>query len=560
MKLNPSKCAFGVSSGKFLGFMVSHRRIEVNPNKIQVILDVKPPQNTKEIQSLTGQVAALNRKAFEWTDECQRVFEDLKAYLTMALLLSPSVVGEELYLYLAVTPHAVSSALIREEDKVQRPMYYTSKALRGAEGRYPQMEKLAFALITASRKLRHYFQAHVINVMTDHPLKKAMNRLEAAGRLIQWTVELNEFDIRYQPRHAIKAQALADFIVEFIPNHDETEDSKRWVVHVDGSSTRHAGGIGVVLQSPEGDKLKHKVCLQYQATNNEVEYEALLKGLELAKFVETKSILFLGDSQLVMGQVNGMYEVKEERMRKYLSRVMCLMKRFEKTDFVQIPKEENVEADTIAKEASANEYMDEFDEVQYMSSIDIPEVQQVESRGNLITPIISYLRDGRLPEEKDEARKLRVRSTRTTVRTPTGKTPFKVAYGSEAVIPAEVHMANHRVTMYEDKDNEEQLRLNLDLIDEVRVDAEHRAAKYKNLMARQYGAMVKPRRFNIGDLVLRKVSLATKNPGHGKLSPNWEGPYRVINYKRQGFYYLEALDGRKLEHPWNVEHLRRYYQ
>ena len=143
---------------------------------------------------------------------------------------------------------------------------------------------------------------------------------------------------------------------------------------------------------------------------------------------------------------------------------------------------------------------------------------------------------------------------RTTVRTPTGETPFKLAYGSEAVIPAEVHMT------YQDKDNEEQLCLNLDLIDEVRIDAEHRTAKYKNLMARQYDAMVKPRHFNIGDLVLKKVSLATKNPAHGKLGPNWEGPYRIINCKRQGSYYLEALDGRKLEHLWNVEHLRRYYQ
>ena len=90
----------------------------------------------------------------------------------------------------------------------------------------------------------------------------------------------------------------------------------------------------MVLQSPEGHKLKHKVCLQYQTTNNEVEYEALLKGLELAKSVEAKSILVLGDSQLIMGQVNGMCEVKEERMRKYLSRVMRLMKIFEKSDFV----------------------------------------------------------------------------------------------------------------------------------------------------------------------------------------------------------------------------------
>ena len=191
--------------------------------------------------------------------------------------------------------------MIKEEDKVQRPVYYTSKALRGVEVRYPQMEKLAFALITTSRKLRHYFQAHAINVMTDHPFKKAMNRLEAAGRLIQWAVELSEFDIRYQPRHAIKAQALADFIAEFTPSHDEAGCSKRWVVHVDGLSTRHAGEIGVVLHSLEGDKLKHKVRLQYQATNNEVEYETLLKGLELAKSVEAKSILVLGDSHLIMG-------------------------------------------------------------------------------------------------------------------------------------------------------------------------------------------------------------------------------------------------------------------
>ena len=89
--------------------------------------------------------------------------------------------GEELFLYLAVTLHAVSSALIRKEGRIQKPIYYTSKALRGAEGRYLPMEKLAFTLITASRKLRHYFQAHVINVKTDHLLKKAMNKLEAAG-------------------------------------------------------------------------------------------------------------------------------------------------------------------------------------------------------------------------------------------------------------------------------------------------------------------------------------------------------------------------------------------
>ena len=118
------------------------------------------------------------------------------------------------------------------------------------------------------------------------------------------------------------------------------------------------------------------------------------------------------------------------------------------------------------------------------------------------------------------------------MRTPTKETPFKLAYGSEAVIPTEVHMANHRVMKYQDEDNEEQLHLNLDLIDEVRMNAKQTTSRYKSLMARQYDAMVKPKRFNIGDLILKRVSLATRNSAHGKLRPNWEGPYRIINYKR----------------------------
>ena len=121
---------------------------------------------------------------------------------------------------------------------------------------------------------------------------------------------------------------------------------------------------------------------------------------------------------------------------------------------------------------------------------------------------------------------------RTTVKTPTGETPFKLAYGSEAVIPAEVHMASHRVKEYQAKENEVQLRLNLDLLDEVKMDAKQRTTRYKNLMARQYDAMVKPRHFNIGDLVLKMVTLAIRNLAYGKLRPNWEGPYRVINCNR----------------------------
>ncbi|XP_030930995.1 uncharacterized protein LOC115956859 [Quercus lobata] len=119
------------------------------------------------------------------------------------------------------------------------------------------------------------------------------------------------------------------------------------------------------------------------------------------------------------------------------------------------------------------------------------------------------------------------------MRTHTRETPFKLAYRSEAFILVEVYIANHRVMKYQDKENEEQLHLNLDLIVEVRMDAEYKTTRY----------------FNIGDLVLKRFSWATRNSAHGKLGPNWERPYRVINCKRQRSYYLEALDGWKLEHP-----------
>ena len=135
--------------------------------------------------------------------------------------------------------------------------------------------------------------------MMDHPLKKAMNKLKAAGQLIKCAIKLSEFDIKYQPKNAIKSQALIDFTAEFTLSHsdlDGVEEVKVWVVHVDGSSTLYAGVIGVVLQSPEGDKLKYKVRLQYQTTNNEVEYEVSLKGLELAKSLGVESIVVQRDS------------------------------------------------------------------------------------------------------------------------------------------------------------------------------------------------------------------------------------------------------------------------
>ena len=175
---------FGVTAGKFLRFMVSQRGLEVNPKKVRAIMELRPPRTVKEVQSLNGKIAALNRfvskatdkclrffrtlrKSFKWTDECQKAFEDLKKYLSSSPLLSSSKPREDLYLYIAVSQVAVSATLVREEERTQRPIYFVSRAFRGVEEKYPRMEKLAFALVTVARKLKPYFQTHTIVVLTD---------------------------------------------------------------------------------------------------------------------------------------------------------------------------------------------------------------------------------------------------------------------------------------------------------------------------------------------------------------------------------------------------------
>ena len=221
MKLNLAKCAFGVSARKFLGFIVNYRGIEANSNKIKAVLNMPPPSNIKEVQRITGRIGALSRfvskasykcqpffhvlkKAFQWDTRCEEAFSALKTYLSSPpILVSPSE-GELLTLYLAVSDFSTSVVLVRDKDRVQHPVYYCSRALRGAEERYTRMEKLILALVTAAWKLRPYFQAHTIEVPTEYPMKQVLHKPESSGRLMKWAIELSEFDIRYKPKTAIK--------------------------------------------------------------------------------------------------------------------------------------------------------------------------------------------------------------------------------------------------------------------------------------------------------------------------------------------------------------------
>ncbi len=303
------------------------------------------------------------------------------------------------------------------------------------------MEKLAFALVTAARKLHLYFQAHTVIVLTNHSLRKAMNKPDAAGRFILWSIELSEFDIDYRSRLAIKAQALVDFIAEFTSKDDEpteTEESKasRWTVHTDGSLTKNAEGVGIIIKSPEGDVIKRAIRLQYNTTNNEAEYEALSAGLKAAKTLGATELDVHSDSQLVVRQVNRDYEAKEGRMLQYLNLVQHQIIKFDELKLTRIPREQNTAADQLARSASSNESNDEVEVVRH-SSLQTIEVNPIETKNCWMTPIISYLERGTLPDDRHEAKRIKVRASRFTILQGTlYKKGFSLPY-LRCLIPAE---------------------------------------------------------------------------------------------------------------------------
>ena len=152
----------------------------------------------------------------------------------------------------------MSAALIREEDKKQLPVYYVSQAFQRAEAKYPRIEKITFALIVALHKLRPYFQENPILVMTDQPIKKSMKKPKAIGRMVQWVIELSQFNIEYHPRTAIKAQALVDFIAEFtLPKDDNpTNETEQRTIQTDGLLAQKRGGVRIIIVTLDGEMLR----------------------------------------------------------------------------------------------------------------------------------------------------------------------------------------------------------------------------------------------------------------------------------------------------------------
>ncbi|KAL0428204.1 UNVERIFIED_CONTAM: hypothetical protein Slati_2995200 [Sesamum latifolium] len=263
--------------------------------------------------------------------------------------------GETLYIYLSASKDAVSAVLVRSGGREHQSVYYVSKVLQGAEPRYSPIEKLALALIVAARKLRPYFHSHQVTVLTNQPLKHILASLNASGRMTKWAVELSDQGIEFEARPAIKAQALADFISEVTGNED-SKYQQEWTMFVDGSSTSSKSGVGRVIKSAEADYMEYAITLEFPASNNEAEYEAIFLGYKLIYTAGARRVHAYSDSQLVVSQAEGEYEARKKKMTKYLAKLREETAKFEEFRLEQIPREQNLMADQLAKLASSNQF------------------------------------------------------------------------------------------------------------------------------------------------------------------------------------------------------------
>ncbi|GJX29011.1 reverse transcriptase domain-containing protein [Tanacetum coccineum] len=419
MKLNPKKCTFGAVEGMFLGYMISPEGIKPCPDKTEAVLQLPSPRTIKEVQSLNGKLASLNRflsksaerslslfktlkkcikkSDFHWTLEAEQAFKQLKQHLSELPLLVAPKPKEELIVYLSATHGAISAVLMTKKGTVQTPVYFVSRTLQGPKLNYTPMEKLVLSLVFAAKRLRRYFQAHPIAVVTDQPIKQIISRPDVAGRLQKWSVMLGEHNITYWPRTSVKGQILADFLVEK-PDESPSDTSvvetpqEPWTLFTDGSS-----------------------CVDFTASNNEAEYEALIAGLRIAAQMGVRNVHVSVDSKLVANQVLGAYVAKEENMIKYLEKVKSLVSGFANFSISQVPRSKNKKADALSKIAStsfAHLSKQVLVEILKEKSIQEKEVTTVveEDGPTWMTPIIEYLKEGTLPDDRKEASKLRIKA------------------------------------------------------------------------------------------------------------------------------------------------------
>jgi ribonuclease HI len=379
VKLNPKNCVFGVPRGMLLGYIVSQRGIEVNPEKVAALERMGSIRDLKGVQKVLGCLAALSRfisrlgekgsplyrllmkhERFSWTVEAQEALDKLKVMLAHAPILTPPQDDEPLYLYVTTTTQVVSAVIVVERTEeghalpVQRPVYYISEVLSKTKARYPQVQKMLYAVVLARRKLHHYFEAHPVTVVSSFPLGEIIRKPDVAGRIAKWSVELMGETLAYAPRKAIKSQILADFVVEWIDTQlpPPQIQAECWTLYFDGSVMKTGPGAGLLFISPLGEHMRYAVRLHFPASNNMAEYEALLCDLRIAIETGIKRLDMRGDSQLVIDQVMKDASCHDDKIEAYCKVVWAFEDKFYGIELNHVPRRYNEEADELAKIAS----------------------------------------------------------------------------------------------------------------------------------------------------------------------------------------------------------------
>ena len=248
MKLNLEKCAFGVSAGRFLGFMMTQRGIEANPSQLKAILESPAPSSRKEVQQLTGRLAALGQFISPFTNRLKPFFATLRGANQIRW-------NED-----------CDGAFIQIK---QRHGFFVSKSLADVETKYSHLEQAALALRIATKKLRPYFQAHPITVLTDLPLRSNIHKPDLSRRMDHWAIELSEYDIQYKLRISKKGQVLVDFIAELPQLESRPNSLDWWTLNIDGASKQTGVDIGLQLKSLSGDKIEQAIRLGFNASKNQ---------------------------------------------------------------------------------------------------------------------------------------------------------------------------------------------------------------------------------------------------------------------------------------------------
>jgi hypothetical protein len=327
MKLNHEKCILGVPTRKLLWYMVSHRGIDPNLEKVLAITKMKLPESLHDVQKLTGCMAALSRfnswvdirglpffklhkkqDKFQWTPEAQEAFEDSKKYLTSPPTLVASEPHKNLQLHISATSNVVSTTIAVESGesetnrKVQYPVYFISKVLSDSKTQHFHIMSLAYTLLITSCKLSHYFQAHQIEVHMSLTLGEILNNREETRKIVKWAIEPSMYDIIYKHRTEIKVQTLSNFVAEWtmIQTPPKEREIEYWTINFDGSLQLQGAGAGILVTSPIGESFKLVLQMHFPASNNAAEYEALLHGPRITTALGFHRLKVLGDSMLVV--------------------------------------------------------------------------------------------------------------------------------------------------------------------------------------------------------------------------------------------------------------------